>query len=617
MQLACKLAFMVIAFCAVTARTEAAPIRADLNTDKPIAKCKLQSVESNEPAPPMPAPVNIYAIPRPADDPLANYERTELGNWRMPGEAELTDPWIRLLVVGPKRPVLVDVAVFIDGKSFRQAREAWMDDLLVAPADAPRGKEPSNSAEAQEGNKTTDSPGTDTADGASNARAKTADDDSAKDAASSDDEGVGNKVTSEESDEKRSEDETSKSDDEAKDESKNDEKEESKTPGVTTQSRQMPMLRERLANYLAASGTKVERDEIGWLVAEWGSGPGLIVLDPAHSWQRAGVAMLEALVDVDGDGVLSAQEISESDEILSRADFDANKVVEVSEMRRANRREPRIPFKMGNSLVVILDSNTDWDALAATVANVYGQTTNASTSAATTASIKERMARGDASMTADALRSLLEEPADVSLRVDFGGADAASGVSVVAAGPELMSQKNGVTATENVITVDLGSDYLEISAAGIAGNPGSAASESQIAVGAVIDGNPLLRVLDHDQDQRLTQRERQELKSLLASLDRDSDGTIATSEMPVPIRLAFTLGPHVHQLLAAPAGAARPIAPSSEPAPPDWFASMDKNSDRDLSREEFLGTSGQFKQADADGDGLLNVAEALKLEGGK
>jgi Ca2+-binding EF-hand superfamily protein len=380
----------------------------------------------------------------------------------------------------------------------------------------------------------------------------------------------------------------------------------------------MPMMRERLANYLAASGTKVERDEIGWLVAEWGSGPGLVVLDPAHSWQRAGEAVLEALIDIDGDGMLSEQEISGAEDMLNRTDLDANGVVEMSEIRRANRREPRFSYNMANSLIVMLDSNTDWDALATILASVYTPAADAPEAVDAATPIKERVARGDATLTADALRTLVDEPADVSLRVDFGGGEnAKSGVSLVAASPEFTSAENAVAATEDVITVDLGSDYLEISAASVSNKSNLTTSESQIAVGAVIDGNPLLRVLDQDQDQRLTLRERQELKELLTSLDYDSNGQLAAAEMPIPIRLAISLGPHVHELLAKPTGAARPIAPNSEPAPPDWFASMDKNNDRDLSREEFLGTSDQFKLADADGDGLLNVAEAVKLGGGK
>jgi hypothetical protein len=44
---------------------------------------------------------------------------------------------------------------------------------------------------------------------------------------------------------------------------------------------------------------------------------------------------------------------------------------------------------------------------------------------------------------------------------------------------------------------------------------------------------------------------------------------------------------------------------------------MDKNSDRDLSRNEFLGTTEQFRQFDTDADGLLSVAEAVKLSGGQ
>jgi hypothetical protein len=208
------------------------------------------------------------------------------------------------------------------------------------------------------------------------------------------------------------------------------------------------------------------------------------------------------------------------------------------------------------------------------------------------------------------------------LRLDFfsakGDEDLASELSVIALGPELAKIKDSVVATSDVISVDIGGHFVEFSAAQTSTVDIADVAASQLAIGAVIDGNPLERLLDRDQDGRFTQRERQEVAGLLAALDRNQDGQLASGEIPTPIRLAVTLGPRVHELLATPTGSARTIAPrDAAPAPPDWFTSMDKNSDRDLSREEFLGTTEQFRQFDADSDGLLSVVEALKLNGGQ
>jgi hypothetical protein len=202
--------------------------------------------------------------------------------------------------------------------------------------------------------------------------------------------------------------------------------------------------------------------------------------------------------------------------------------------------------------------------------------------------------------------------------VNLGNSDQkTSGVSVLSLSPVLSKATNAASGTENVATVELDGDYVEFSAAqGTAQETESAAT--QVAIGAAIDGNPLLRLLDRDNDGRLTRRERQEISGVFASLDRNGDGTVSANEVPVPIRLAVTLGPHVHELLASPTPAARATTSrSAAPTAPGWFTSMDKNSDGDLSRGEFLGTTEQFKQLDTNGDGLLSVAEALKLKTGK
>ena len=39
---------------------------------------------------------------------------------------------------------------------------------------------------------------------------------------------------------------------------------------------------------------------------------------------------------------------------------------------------------------------------------------------------------------------------------------------------------------------------------------------------------------------------------------------------------------------------------------------MDRNSDGDISRREFLGTAAQFRQLDADGDQLIDLDEATR-----
>ena len=143
-------------------------------------------------------------------------------------------------------------------------------------------------------------------------------------------------------------------------------------------------------------------------------------------------------------------------------------------------------------------------------------------------------------------------------------------------------------------------------------------SGTQVAIGAAIDGNPLLRLLDRDNDHRLTMRERQELAGLLSALDRNGDRAVGADEMPMPIRFAVTLGPHVHEVLATPVGAARAIAPR-ESAPRRQlglraWTRITTATCRGASFWELRSNSGKLT---ADSDGLVSVAEATKLKAGQ
>jgi hypothetical protein len=546
----------------LVARGESSAPRPDLNAVTPIATCNLQTVSVSGRPQYEPGVIGLYSISQPAEDPLANYQRTPLGAWPMPAEADRNNPWLRLLLLNRKRPVVIDLAIFIDGNPFRESREAWIDDAIAgANSQNPQTPRPNGEQHGDandSGNNNSLPAGTNSADEAS-----------VEDASleSPDDENPPRLDSA----------------------------------NVAAQRRLAPTMRERLMSYLAVSGAETDRAEIGWLLSEWGAGPGVVVLAQGLSWQRADRSPLEDYLDQDSDGALSAGEIGQVDGLLKRADTNSDDVVEISEIRKAASHLPMTKSASGHALVALLDAKTDWDNLATTFDKVYGDRADASA--------------GDP-------RSLLSAPADFTLRVDFriveNADQSAAGASVVSIRDGLSASSDAVITSSDVISLDASGDIIEFSASQAPTGKHQSADASQIAIGAVIDGNPLLRIVDRDQDSRLTLRERHDLRALLTEVDRDADGRVSSDEIPMPIRLAVTLGPHVHELLATPVGSVRAITPGdAAPAPPDWFVSMDKNRDRDLSRGEFLGTTEQFRQFDTDGDGLLSAREALKLNNGQ
>ncbi len=143
----------------------------------------------------------------------------------------------------------------------------------------------------------------------------------------------------------------------------------------------------------------------------------------------------------------------------------------------------------------------------------------------------------------------------------------------------------------------------------------SDAAESRTMLSVSNQGRSLFEVLDLNRDRRLSVRELRGAAQKVASWDRNGDGAINEDEIPRHFQLNFVRGQSPLlinvDVFAFNINPANPDGPSVGPGP-EWFHKMDRNLDGDLSPREFLGTRDQFRQIDADGDGLIDAIEAAK-----
>lgn len=619
----------VVVFCLVCALiavlTCTAASAGDVLTEKAIATTPVQELATKANTYEMPeqAVFNMYEPPQP--DFLANYARTADGQWRIPQQVDPTNAMVRLMILGPQRPALVDVAIFVDGQPFTAAREKLIDGLMdhatlesmvreavtVPVPEEPEEVKSKDSEEAKEPEE-----------GSSSEEEKAAADAENEGETNEAEDSVAENVESaaEQTDEKSDKDTPDKKDggkeEASADGNDSDKKKEPEKPVVETKRRATRSVAQRLVNYMASAEVKADREEIRWLMAEWTGGPALLTLGPAVSWERVSFAPLWNALDADGDSALSAAEISAAAERLSQADVDENSIIEIEELIAMHAGSTTSPHSY--PLVAILDGETDWQQLNSHLQAAYGRRVAESQGPAPSAAsaLLDRIAQGDPTLTPDDLKSLLSEEADLKLRVTLGGKDKENQLALLSAGDAENS------ANERIVTVVRGAEYFEFSAGETKDMEPTDPAATQVAIGAVVDGYPLFRLVDRNGDRRLSPRECRNLKNVLVALDLDGDGAISVREKPTAIRVSISRGPHVHEMLAAPTSAARefastglvssaspPAAGSASKVPP-WFADMDRNRDGDVSRTEFLGTSEQFKELDRDQDGLISNQEA-------
>jgi Ca2+-binding EF-hand superfamily protein len=122
----------------------------------------------------------------------------------------------------------------------------------------------------------------------------------------------------------------------------------------------------------------------------------------------------------------------------------------------------------------------------------------------------------------------------------------------------------------------------------------------------------LFRLLDQDNDNRLSVRERRQAVERWKEL-LDANGELTRDALePQPI-VRFgrsSLLPMAVSIRGYEVAENR-STPSQGPL---WFRRMDRNGDGDLSRSEFLGRDADFERLDLDRDGLISVSEAVEAD---
>lgn len=587
-------------------------LRADeaMPSAEPLARCELQSaVDGNQQRNMLNAGLAIFQ--QRSVQPLDQYQRGFGSQWRVPAEVDADDPNLRLLLLAPTGPVILDVAVYINGQPFRAIRERWIDGAVNGEDLASIMAQQSGEAKSAMG----DGDATESDDGESAPDADSTEGEPATDAEATIEEE--NEATENGDDDSPAAEDDDSDSAEADASEEPDEDAQEEEPGdepkrVEAKRYQAPDALQRLTQYVSTLDGPVDRSEARWLLAEWVPGPSLMELRDGFGWERAAIAPVVALLDQDRDGQLSSAEIDGARAQLVECDRNEDDSVTLAEINRklgkdANAADGWTPPR----LLVSLNADTEWSALAHDLEQVYPLETDGDAGAHPG---RTRLARQlgiaeSAAWTPQDLQKLLSALADVTVQVHFGpSGDQPAGVAITAINGELGTAEEVLGTSKDVITLDLDGFYVEISAA-----PGGDTS-GQVSCGAVVDGYPLMRHLDIDGDRRFTLREIREISDSLSQFDRDGDHRIDASEIRTPIRLAVAQGPNVHAMLEAPTVAALRAKRRQRQEAPVWFTPMDANGDGDVTRGEFFGTDDQFRRLDADGDGLVSVAEAIASE---
>lgn len=128
------------------------------------------------------------------------------------------------------------------------------------------------------------------------------------------------------------------------------------------------------------------------------------------------------------------------------------------------------------------------------------------------------------------------------------------------------------------------------------------AESSQLKLTLFAPRNDLTGLCDANLDDRLSPRELARLVPLLFGSQPASPAPIDRKALPSLTRIVLQRGPFATEGTSLPEGG------------PPWFVRADRNHDGDLDAGEFLGDADLFRQLDLDGNGWLDLVEAIAAD---
>jgi len=139
-------------------------------------------------------------------------------------------------------------------------------------------------------------------------------------------------------------------------------------------------------------------------------------------------------------------------------------------------------------------------------------------------------------------------------------------------------------------------------------------AQSRVTLVISDDVKSLFQLIDSSNDRFLTTRELMAIERRLPQFDANGNGRFETSDFTSDLVLRFQFAVPANLNTGTPSEAAM-MATGGRRLPrsrsgPVWYQKMDRNRDKDISWREFLGPRSTFDRIDANKDGLIDKDEA-------